>query len=387
MKRISVLDTSLRDGEQVPGAALSIEQKIRIAEKLEELGVDIIEAGFPASSPGDFQAVSMIAERIKKASVTALARAREKDIDAVWHSVKKSVSPLIHIVLGSSDQHIKGKFKISRDDCLVMGVAAVKYAKKYCPNVQYSTEDASRSDPDYLCRTIEAVIKAGATCINIPDTVGWALPEEWAERICLIRERVPATDKVKMSVHCHNDLGMATINTLTAVKEEIDQVEVTVNGIGERAGNAALEEVVMAIKLKPQYFQAYTDIQCEKIASVSQLLSREMGIPIQVNKAITGANAFRHSSGIHQDGILKDSSTYEIMKPEMIGLGGHQLVLSARSGRHALREKLRQLGITFSPSQFEDLHQAFLKLADSKKEIDDKDLLRLVKGQKESQGV
>lgn len=378
MKQIEIFDTTLRDGEQIPGAKLNKKDKITIAGELEKLGVDVIEAGFPASSPQDAEAVAEIARMVKNCSVTGLARAVRRDIDILWEAVKHARQPRIHIVLASSDVHVRDKHRAGYDTILQMGVDAVKYAKKYTHEVEYSTEDAPRSNLDYLCRVIEAVIKAGATVINIPDTVGYAVPEEFGALIKKIREKVPATDRVKMSVHCHNDLGMATVNTLAAVKMGIDQVEVTVNGLGERAGNASLEEVVMALETRADYYQATTGINCSRILPASQMVSSLMNIPVQPNKAIVGSNAFAHSSGIHQDGILKARETYEIFSPGKIGAPEHSIILTARSGRHALKHRLELLGFHFSQPVFEKLHKEFLKMADSKKEIDNSDLSLLV---------
>jgi 2-isopropylmalate synthase len=379
IKRILIFDTTLRDGEQVPGARLDAPRKLAVARQLVRLGVDVIEAGFPASSPGDREAVTQIARQIKGPVITGLARAVKADIDALWQAVRHAERPRIHIVLGSSDIHVKNKLRTSREQCLEMGVEAVRYAKGLTPDVEYSTEDASRSEFDYLCRVIEAVIKAGATVVNIPDTVGYALPEEFGALIARIRERVPATDNVTLSVHCHNDLGLATVNTLAAVKQGVGQVEVTINGIGERAGNAALEEVVMILKTRRDFYAAQTGIDTTQIIPTSRLVSELMNIPVQPNKAITGGNAFRHSSGIHQDGILKDRANYEIISPREVGAGDHTFVLTARSGRHALRHCLKELGFEFSDREFSALHRRFLRLADTRKQVSNEDLLELVR--------
>jgi 2-isopropylmalate synthase len=376
-KFIMIFDTTLRDGEQVPGAKLNAEQKLEIARQLVRLNVDVIEAGFPASSPGDLEAVKRIAREIKGPVITGLARTIQKDIDALWEAIRFAERPRIHMVLGTSDIHVDKKLRKNREQCLEMGVEAVKYAKKFTEDVEYSTEDASRSDPDYLCRVIEAVIKAGATVVNIPDTVGYAVPAQFGGLIRQIRERVPATDRVTLSVHCHNDLGLATINTLTAIENGATQVEVTVNGIGERAGNTSLEEVVMALYTRKDYFDAETRIRTQEIYATSQLVSRLMNIPVQPNKAIVGANAFAHSSGIHQDGILKDRKTYEIIPPEVVGAPAHKIILTARSGRHALRFRMRELGYVFTDEVFEKVHEKFLEVADLKKEVVDEDLRRI----------
>ncbi|OCS85424.1 2-isopropylmalate synthase [Caryophanon tenue] len=382
-RKILVFDTTLRDGEQVPGAKLNLYEKVEIAQQLKKLGVDIIEAGFPASSQGDFDAVRAVAERVGNTSdimITALARAVQYDIDRVYEAVKYAQNPMIHMVLGTSDIHVEKKFSKSKDQILQIGVDAVKYARTLCPQVQYSTEDASRSDFDYLWTTIEAVMKAGATMINVPDTVGYAEPEEWGHLIYRLNDRMKNVNPdVILSVHCHNDLGMATANTLAAVKNGADKVEVTINGIGERAGNAALEEVVMALKTRNQIYEATTGINTREIINTSRLVSSFMGLDVQVNKAITGDNAFAHSSGIHQDGLLKSRDAYEIVHPEDVGLEDMELVLTARSGRHAVKNALEKLGIApQSTDDFEAIFEKFLQLADAKKEVYNHDLYVIV---------
>lgn len=381
MRNILVLDTTLRDGEQVPGAKLNLYEKLEVAYQLKNLKVDIIEAGFPASSIGDFKAVEEIAKKIgDEVMITALARAVKADIDAVYNSVKHAQKSLIHIVLGTSDVHVEKKFNKSKDQVLAQGVDAVKYAKSLLPDVQYSTEDASRSDFEYLWQTIEAVVKAGATMINIPDTVGYAVPEEFGALIAKINDRLKnLNDKVILSVHCHNDTGLATANTLAAIKNGADKVECTINGIGERAGNAALEEVVMGLKLRKDYYQAETRIQTTEIKKTSRLVSSMMGLDVQVNKAITGDNAFAHSSGIHQDGLLKSRDAYEVIHPEDVGVEEMEIILTARSGRHAVRNALAQVGFTeFTPEEFEIVFAKFLELADIKKEVYNHDLYHIV---------
>lgn len=378
VERIHVLDTTLRDGEQVPGAKLTGIEKLEIARQLALLGVDVIEAGFPASSPGDFEAVRTIAREVRGVGVTALARAVQKDIDAVWGAVRDAEMPQIHIVLGVSDIHLQGKFRRSREDILAMGVEAVRYAKTLTPFVQYSTEDAGRADLEYLKQTVGAVIEAGATVVNIPDTTGYCDPKEFGRIIRTLKNEVPNIDRAILSVHCHNDLGMATANTLAAVKNGARRIEVTINGLGERAGNTALEEVVMALKVKPDYYGAFTHIHTEEIARTSRLVSSLTGIWVQPNKAIVGANAFAHSSGIHQDGVLKNRQTYEIIDPRMVGITESRIVLTARSGRHAVRARLRELGQEVDDTRLEHFHQQFLDLADRKKEVYDEDLLALL---------
>jgi len=380
-RKIIVLDTTLRDGEQVPGAKLNVYQKLEIAKQLKRLNVDIIEAGFPASSAGDFRAVQEIVRSVgDSVSITALARAVKSDIDAVYESIKLAQNPLIHIVLGTSNIHVEKKFNRSKDAVLQMGVDAVKYAKTLLPNVQYSTEDASRSDFEYLWTTIEAVVKAGATMINVPDTVGFAVPEEYGELIRKLNDRLKnLDDRVVLSVHCHNDLGMATANTLSAVKNGADKVEVTINGLGERAGNTSLEEVVMALKVRESFYGGYTDIRTQELLKSSRLVSHLTGLDVQVNKAITGENAFAHSSGIHQDGLLKDKNVYEIMSPEDVGAEKMEMILTARSGRHAFKNAVEKMGFEAGEGErFESLFQKFLALADAKKEVYDHDVFYLL---------
>jgi len=380
-RKIIVLDTTLRDGEQVPGAKLNINEKLEIAYQLKNLKVDVIEAGFPSSSLGDFKAVETIAKKIgDSVMITALARAVKGDIDAVYNSVKYASNPLIHIVLGASDIHIEKKFNKSKDQILIQGVDAVKYAKSLVSEVQYSTEDASRAEFEYLWRTIEAVVKAGATVINIPDTVGFAVPEEFGELVKKINYRLKnLNNKVLLSVHCHNDTGLATANTLSAIKNGADRVECTINGIGERAGNTALEEVVMGLKLREEYYNATTGIITTEIKKTSKLVSNLMGIDVQVNKAITGENAFAHSSGIHQDGLLKSRDAYEVIHPEDVGAEDMELILTARSGSHALKDALSKIGLNnFSEEEFNIINKKFLELADLKKEIYNYDLYYII---------
>ncbi len=377
-RKIKIFDTTLRDGEQVPGAKLNAKQKLEIALQLERLGVDVIEAGFPCSSPGDAQAVKNVAQQVKKSTIAGLARAVQQDIDICWESVRQAESPRIHVFLGSSDIHVQKKLRMDREKAMNLAVESVKYAKSFCSDVEYSTEDASRTDFEYLCRVIEAVIKVGATTINVPDTVGYATPHEFGDLIIRLRESVPALDKVTLSVHCHNDLGLAVANSLTAILNGAQQVECTINGIGERAGNASLEEIVMTLRTRPTIFQAHTDINTKEIYRTSRMVSRLMNIPVQPNKAIVGSNAFAHSSGIHQDGILKDRRTYEIMKPEDVGIKEHTMVLTARSGRAAVRHKLKELGFDLEKETFERVFQRFINVADRKKEITAKDLSSIV---------
>ncbi|GIP11074.1 2-isopropylmalate synthase [Paenibacillus macerans] len=385
-RKIIVLDTTLRDGEQVPGAKLNVQQKLEFAQQLKRLRVDIIEAGFPASSQGDFQAVREIARSMgDSVGITALARAVKSDIDAVYESVRIAQDPLIHIVLGASNVHVEKKFNRSKEAVLQMGVDAVKYAKTLLPQVQYSTEDASRADFEYLWKTIEAVVRAGATIVNVPDTVGYAIPEEYGELIRKIHDRLKnLDDKVILSVHCHNDLGLATANTLSAVKNGAEKIECTINGLGERAGNTSLEETVMALKVRESLYRCSTNIDTTELLRTSRLLTHLTGLDVQANKAITGENAFAHSSGIHQDGLLKDKQVYEIMSPEDVGAESMELVLTARSGRHAVKHAIAKLGFdTSNTDAFEIVFQKFLALADAKKEVYDHDLYYLLNDQRE----
>jgi len=376
--RIVVFDTTLRDGEQSPGAALNVEEKIEIAHALEELGVDVIEAGFPISSPGDFHAVQRISQEIRHCAICGLTRALPKDIDVAAEALRDAAHPRIHTGLGVSDVHVRYKLHTTREKALAQGVEAVKYAKKFVEDVQYYVEDAGRADPEYLYQVLEAVIAAGATVVNIPDTTGYTFPDEFGGLIRGIMEHVPNIDRATVSVHCHNDLGMATANTLAAVRNGARQTEVTVNGIGERAGNCSLEEVVMAIKTRPTIFGVDTSVNTRRIYPVSRLVSHMTGIPVQPNKAIVGRNAFAHSSGIHQDGVLKERTTYEIMDPRDIGVPDSEIILSARSGRAGLRYRMEELGYQLSDEQFERVYERFLTVADKKKTVDTRDLESLV---------
>ena len=379
--KILIFDTTLRDGEQSPGASLNIKEKLEVAEQLERLGVDIIEAGFPVSSPGDFEAVKLIARKIGKPVIAGLARATKRDIDVCWEAIKYAKNPRIHTFIATSDIHLKYKLKKSRAEVLKEAVSAVKYAKKFTDDVEFSPEDAVRSDPDFLCRVVEETIDAGATTINIPDTVGYALPEEFGGIIRRVIERVPNSNRAIISVHCHNDLGLATANSLEAVSLGARQIECTVNGIGERAGNASLEEVVMALRTRKDLLPFYTNIETKEIAKTSRLVSKLTGIVVQPNKAIVGANAFAHEAGIHQDGIIKERLTYEIMTPQSVGLGGRRLVLGKHSGRHAFRRKLQELGYKLHNVEVDRTFQQFKLLADKKKEIFDEDIEAIVEDQ------
>lgn len=376
--RIYIFDTTLRDGEQSPGASLNVQEKLEIARQLERLGVDVIEAGFPISSPGDFQAVQEISKIIKNTVVCALSRAIEKDIDVAADALKAAVRPRIHTGLGVSDTHLQYKLKLSREEALERGVHAVKHARKYVDDVEYFLEDSGRADIDYLCQVIEAVIKAGATVINIPDTTGYMTPDEYGARIHTVMERVPNIDRVTVSVHCHNDLGMAVANSLAGVMAGARQIECTINGIGERAGNTSLEEVVMAMKVRNDFYHMETGIVTQEIYKTSRLVSNLTGILVQPNKAIVGSNAFAHSSGIHQDGVLKERTTYEIIDPHEVGIPESKILLSARSGRHALQHRLAELGYHLNESQIDKVYERFLQVADRKKMVYDEDLEAIV---------
>ena len=376
--RVIIFDTTLRDGEQAAGGAMSFEEKLEIARQLERLGVDIIEAGFPISSPGDFQSVQAVSRAIKDTTVCALARALPDDIDRAWEAIKEARRPRIHTFLSSSDIHIMHQLRKDREQVMEMAVSMVKRAKGYCEDVEFSPMDATRSEPAYLYQMLEATIDAGATTVNIPDTVGYAIPSEFAELIRGIVENVPNIGRAVISVHCHNDLGMAVANSLAAVRAGARQVEVCINGIGERAGNASLEEVVMGIHTRKDLFGLATGINTSQLYAASRLVSRITGFVVQPNKPIVGANAFRHSSGIHMDGVLKERTNYEIIDPASVGWVGESLVLGPRSGRHGLRARLETLGYHLDHEELERVYQAFIALADKKQEVTDLDLESLM---------
>ncbi len=376
-EKLFVFDTTLRDGEQVPGCQLNTVEKIQVAKQLESLGVDIIEAGFPISSPGDFNSVIEISKAVTWPTICALTRAVQKDIDVAAESLQYAKHKRIHTGIGTSDEHIKYKFNSNREEIIERAVAAVKYAKKYVEDVEFYAEDAGRTDNEYLARVVEAVIKAGATVVNIPDTTGYCLPQEYFEKIKYLKEHVDGVDRAILSTHCHNDLGMATANTLNGVLAGARQVEVTINGIGERAGNTSLEEIVMILKCH-KGIGIDTDINTTKIYPTSRMVSGLMNMPVQANKAIVGRNAFAHSSGIHQDGVLKNVSTYEIIDPKDIGLDDNSIVLTARSGHAALKYRLHVLGVDVNDDKRMDrIYEAFLRLADRKKEVNDDDIMML----------
>lgn len=374
--RLYIFDTTLRDGEQVPGCQLNTVEKIQVAKQLEQLGVDVIEAGFPISSPGDFQSVVEISKAVTWPTICALTRAVEKDIDCAAEALKYAKRKRIHTGIGTSDSHIKYKFNSTREEILERAVSAVKYAKKYVEDVEFYAEDAGRTDNEYLARVVEAVIKAGATVVNIPDTTGYCLPEEYGKKIKYLMEHVDGIEKAQISTHCHNDLGMATANTLEGVLNGARQVEVTINGIGERAGNTALEEIAMILKCH-KGLGIDTNINTTKIVPTSRMVSSLMNMPVQPNKAIVGRNAFAHSSGIHQDGVLKNVQTYEIMNPKDVGLDDNAIVLTARSGRAALKYRLEVNGVKVDDEKLNKIYKQFLVLADKKKEVTDDDVLML----------
>jgi 2-isopropylmalate synthase len=376
--RITIFDTTLRDGEQSPGASMNTAEKMRLATQLEKLGVDVLEAGFPAASAGDLEAVSQIAGKLQRSEVAALARTAKSDIDQAWKAIRHAAKPRIHTFIATSDIHMDYKLKMSRDEVIVATIEAVQYAKSLTDNVEFSAEDGSRSDRDFLCRVFEAAIEAGATTVNLPDTVGYAIPEEFSGLVKYVKSHTPNIHKAVLSIHCHNDLGLATANTLCAIGAGARQAEVTINGIGERAGNTSLEEVVMALHTRLNSLELSTAINTEFIYPTSRLVSMITGIIVQPNKAIVGANAFAHEAGIHQDGILKNPMTYEIMQPETIGLSANKLVLGKHSGRHALRSHLKGMGYDLSDEEINLIFTKFKELADKKKHVVDEDLEAIV---------
>jgi len=378
-RKIDIFDTTLRDGEQAPGANLALPEKLVIAQQLARLGVDIIEAGFPISSPDDFQAVSRIAAEVKGPTIAGLSRAVEADITACWEAVRHAGKPRIHTFIATSDIHVEKKFRKTRDQILEMAVNAVKYARSLCQDVEFSTEDAGRTDKGYLAAVVEAVIEAGASVVNIPDTVGYMAPWEFAGIIRHVFEHVPNIAQIKLSVHCHDDLGMSVAESLAAVKEGVHQVECCINGVGERAGNASLEEIVMAIETRKDLFGCTTNINTREIMRTSRMVSNLMGFPVPPNKAVVGANAFRHQAGIHVDGVLKDRTTYEIMTPESVGVSESKIVLGPTSGRKALAQRLSDLGYKLDEAQLEKAYERFLSIADRRKEVSDQDLEAIVR--------
>jgi 2-isopropylmalate synthase len=376
--KILIFDTTLRDGEQVPGCKLNTAEKVALALELESLGVDVIEAGFPISSPGDYESVNQISRIVKDVTVCGLSRAVKKDIEVAAQALKYASRPRIHTGIGTSDYHIQSKFKSTREEILERAVQCVKWARNFTDDVEFYAEDAGRTDNEYLARVIEAVIAAGATTVNIPDTTGYCLPHQYGEKIAYLVHNVSNIDKAVISCHCHNDLGLATANSISGVLNGARQIECTVNGLGERAGNTSLEEVVMVLK-QHRYLGYYTGINAKQLNPISRLVSETMRMPVQPNKAIVGANAFSHSSGIHQDGFLKDALTYEIIDPEDVGAEQSKIVLTARSGRSALAYRFQKLGFQFNRNDIDVLYKEFLVIADSKKEVREEDLQAMAK--------
>ncbi|MFB5662907.1 2-isopropylmalate synthase [Alteribacillus sp. HJP-4] len=387
MRKINVFDTTLRDGEQSPGVNLNFEEKMQIAKQLERLGVDIIEAGFPAASEGDFQSVKTIAETVKGSSVTGLSRSIKKEIDASWEALKGGAEPRLHVFIATSPIHMTHKLRMTPDQVIENAVDSVKYAKQRFPHVQWSAEDACRSDLDFLVKIIEKVIDAGAEVINLPDTVGFITQEEIRHMFTYIRENVPNSDKAIFSTHCHDDLGMATANSLAAIEAGAGQVEGTINGIGERAGNASLEEIAVALKIRNDFYKAETGLTLNEIKRTSALVSKLTGMVVPKNKAVVGDNAFAHEAGIHQDGVLKEKTTYEIITPDLVGVASNNLVLGKHSGRHAFKEKILALGYNATEEELNKVFKAFKSLADKKKEVTDEDIFALMTEEKAGEAV
>jgi len=378
MDRIAIFDVTLRDGEQAPGFSMNTEEKLQFAHQLERLQVDAIEAGFPMASEGDFAAVRAVAGEIRETTVAGLCRALPQDIERCWQALEKAKRPRIHIVLATSDIHLKHKLRKSREEAIELAVKGVAHAKRLCNDVEFSAEDSGRSEVDFLCRIFEAVIAAGATVINVPDTVGYTMPDEYGWMIRSLKERISNLERITISTHCHNDLGLAVANSLAGARNGARQIECTINGIGERAGNASLEEVVMAIEVRKRHLDVFTGIDTREIYRTSKLLSDITGIDVQPNKAIVGRNAFAHESGIHQDGVLKAPITYEIMTPESIGLPQNSIILGKHSGRHALEARYQAMGHTLTRPELERAYTEFLKVADRQKIVEEKDLLQII---------
>ncbi len=377
-ERVAIFDTTLRDGEQSPGCSMTAAEKLRMAHQLDRLGVDVIEAGFPISSDGDFHAVQAVARNVRRPVIAALARSRREDVERAWQALKGAAHPRIHTFLATSDIHLQHKLRISRQECLEQARDAVRLAKSFCPDVEFSAEDATRSDPNFLCAVLEAVVEAGATTINIPDTVGYTVPGEFAELITRIRQSVRGMERVVISAHCHDDLGLSAANSLAALRAGARQVECTVNGIGERAGNTSLEELVMIMRVRTDRYPFHTAVVSEQLFPSSQLLSEITGVAVQPNKAIVGRNAFAHEAGIHQDGMIKNALTYEIMTPESVGVPGTRLVLGKHSGRHALGLRCAELGFHLDRRELDQVYRQFLALADSTKAVEDRQILELI---------
>jgi len=384
--RITVFDTTLRDGEQSPGCSMNVQEKLRLAHQLDRLGADVIEAGFPIASEGDFTAVQAIAATIRRPIIAGLARACSQDIERAWQALRGATRPRIHIFLATSDIHLQYKLKISRQRCLEQARDAVRLAKSFCSDVEFSPEDATRTDHEFLYQVLDAVVEAGATTLNIPDTVGYSMPAEFGELIQSIRQRVCGIEKATISAHCHNDLGLAVANSLAALSAGARQVECTINGIGERAGNASLEEIVMAMRVRPDRYPYETGVISEQLFPASQLLSETTGVPVQPNKAVIGRNAFAHEAGIHQDGMLKNPLTYEIMTPQSVGVPDSRLVLGKHSGRHALGLRCEQLGFQFDRRELDEIYRSFVVLADKIKHVQEHHLLELIQQTRSAMG-
>ncbi|MDR2245955.1 MAG: 2-isopropylmalate synthase [Treponema sp.] len=380
VRTVYIFDTTLRDGEQAPGCSMNLREKLEVARRLEKLKVDVMEAGFPASSPGDKEAVKAIAEIVTDSAVAGLCRSLEKDIDAAREALASAVQPRIHLFLATSPIHLEYKLKMTPEQVLETAAASVTYARKFCSDIEFSAEDAFRSDPDFVCRVFGAAIAAGASTVNFPDTVGYAMPEEFGNRIRYIKEHTPGMEKARLSVHCHNDLGLAVANSLAAIQNGADQVECTINGLGERAGNASLEEIVMSLHVRKDLFDADSRIDTTQIYAVSRLVSQVTGVKVQPNKAVVGENAFAHEAGIHQHGVLANRSTYEIMTPQSIGIPNNRMVLGKHSGRHAFEERLRELSLQAEGPVLERVFAQFKDLADKKKVVGDRDIEALVMG-------
>jgi len=376
---VAIFDTTLRDGEQSPGCSMNLHEKLRMARQLDRLGVDVIEAGFPIASDGDFEAVQAIAKEIRRPRIAGLARASEQDIDRAWQAVRPAARPRIHVFLATSDIHLHFKLRMTRDQALERAAIAVRYARSFCDNIEFSPEDGTRTDLGYLCEVVQAVVEAGATVINLPDTVGYILPDEMAHIVETVCDCVKANPDVIISVHCHNDLGLAVANSLAAVKAGARQVECTINGIGERAGNASLEELVMALRVRGNLLPYDTGVRTEHLYATSQLLTEITGVQVQPNKAIVGRNAFAHEAGIHQDGVLKNPLTYEIMTPQSVGVPDNTLVLGKHSGRHALAKKCSQFGVEFCRQDLDRVYRRFVALADHVKTVSDDQLQSLIR--------
>jgi 2-isopropylmalate synthase len=378
-EHVKIFDTTLRDGEQSPGCSMTWVEKLRMARQLDRLGVDVIEAGFPIASAGDFRAVQVVARDIRRPVVAALARCCHDDIQRAWQALKAAARPRIHTFLATSDIHLQHKLKISRQECLEQARDAVRFAKSLCEDVEFSAEDATRSDPEFLCQVLEAVIEAGATTVNVPDTVGYSVPSEYADLIQTIRCRVRGIERVTISAHCHNDLGLAVANSLAAVSAGARQVECTINGIGERAGNASLEEFVMTMRVRPDRFPYHTSVVSKQLFPASQLLTDITGVPVQPNKAIIGRNAFAHEAGIHQDGMIKNALTYEIMTPQSVGVPGTRFVLGKHSGRHALGLRCEELGFRLERHELDHIYRELLARADKTKRVEDRHIVELIR--------